>query len=531
MNLNFEILNYLLNKSKLNDKYDFELFKKNYKEILKINCLIDIDKFAEIKSIYEFLSLNDFGNSEYRKKINFSCLEKVFICENDLFFHFFKDELNIFINVEIKSKDESNEAQLKRHMLQLKKYILGYKKCLYYGVSYNQNTKKEIVFVFNEEIKKIYINKSFNNLLLLLETNNYNSHHIPSSSCIKLVDTFNKIKDISTNDVDFSNAEITLINNINNSIEYFDFIIIDAEAGVGKTLFCFYFLVEFLKKNIPCQLLIHNYRVMYKIKEARNDIFFKNTSYIPDDLSLKLNYLLLKRILIVDEAQKLDFEKIIEYKNKFKKIILFGDKYQNFCNKRKGNDYDKIHELLTTKGYKVKKIQYKCDVKRRFSQHYPITVKYILNDIKFKLPDYIIKNDIEIKVFNDLNEFIKSYNFEWNSSRKIAYTIYDKNENLNLIKNYNLKNFMSKDFPLFAYADNKELCGTSYNLISFEIKDIYIISTLKYDEIINNKIIFNDFYTLMTRAKNKVYLYFHDFETRKKILERINEVKLHEKDE
>ena len=290
-----------------------------------------------------------------------------------------------------------------------------------------------------------------------------------------------------------------------------------SKPGTGKTVVAFKLFFE----NDNTMFLLMNqkfYNSLGLIKYfSSKRCFFGTDTFLSQNLSDK--------IVIVDEAQRLNKETILKIINSSKATILFGDVDQSFL----PNDLDLDEQGLVNYLRENQIYVHTKELKRskRYNDAAESALKF-LSSRASDLKNNIILEDYKINIFYDVNEFLESYH-GCKSSKKM-FTTYDYRKQHILLIGDEIFYMAEKDDYSFAICTGMEnYIGHTLHAISFDVENNYIF--LKGTRIINHKkkdIIFrndieptnelevtkflNELNILFTRGKKSLNIYTDDLE-------------------
>lgn len=493
MDISFKSLEKIANSNNIKIINQYLTSKYKY----KIN--IDKNKKNELNQLNEFFIKNiDIHNLNI-----ISVFLIIFKYEHDAMLFFSKKQKIIIIDIEIKTNSSSEKAKLQIHEhLSFLGSRLDNTKYIIYGVSIIYDKLECKLYKYIAKSKKIINCKNslkdfINNLLQSNWTQLLNSNSIIKNMGGDISET---IKICEDKIIKLSSAEDTLMNWIDNNIKDNDILVIDANGGVGKTTMLFHlFFDKYLDKS---EILINNYRIKNQIKSNyESKKWFEKIFFREDNINNINNF----KILLVDEGQRLNLTQIIELSKKYEKLIIFGDQYQVFEDKYNCN-YSNLPEILGELKIKSMYTKFCSDTNRRNSKDFPILIKNLLNDQKFKMPKKKINIGEKILIYDDWEDFYYSYSHQNLHKKMFAEINAQRNicSDSCISKNFNELN--GSNNPGFALNADFNSIGTVYNAFSFEIDSVYIIISSNLEAFTSNRYLFNEIYTLATRVKKELHI-------------------------
>lgn len=514
-----------------------KISKKVYKKLNEIDVkkisnktLMGLDEFKQFswegfqkqefeKLIYSLNSLDTIGLfSNISEKQLFIFNYNTDVTEMDIV-TVLKNELDedVVIDIEYKSGDEADEKldkqinkRIKEHMPQLfinNKYIIigmddtGFYKANYY----DGNSNKPILDI--SKLKDIFESLTDNEYVetILTQANDLAGIHKLYGSMEKK--TFNYYEE-TTKTVDWLLKKYE---------EGKKAIVIFANPGTGKTVMAFKLFFE----NENTRFLIMNEK-FYKALNLKKYFPSGRCFYGSDTfLSQKLD----DKISIIDEAQRLSKETILKIIKSSMFTVIFGDCGQAFMDSDLDLDETGFFEYLKTNDVYVASKR----VKR--SKRYNNTVEkalYYLTNKSEELKDQIILQDYNIKLYYDINDFLKQYH-DCKESKKIFTTFDHCNERVIRIGD-EVFEMAERDFAAFAIVSGFEnYIGHTLHAISFDVDHNYVYlnnvhiknrqkkNVLVRDGInIRNELsitkFLNELNILFTRGKKSLNIYVDDFE-------------------
>lgn len=514
-----------------------KITKKMYKRIneigvsnLKTSTLHGLDEFKKF-------TWSNFVKQEFSNLINcMSILDENGMLNNiddsQLFiFNYYTDvtemdiatvltnekEQNVIIDIEYKSGESAKEKldvqiikRIQDHMQQLflkEKYIvIGMTDSGFYRANYyDSNNNVDILSI--DELKDLFDNLKNNNYVetVLTQANDlagiHNLYQKMESGDFKYYEETKRTTEFILKKIDEGKKAIVCF----------------SSPGTGKTVVAFKLFFE----NDNTMFLIMNqkfYNSLGLIKFFNaGKCFFGSDTFLHQDLSDK--------IVIIDEAQRLTKEKILEIINISKATIIFGDPGQAFMPNDLELDSSELINYLKESGIYV----HKKELKR--SKRYNDSVEKSLNFLSSRslsLKESVMLEDYKIKLYYDVNDFLASYH-SCKGGKKM-FTTYDyRDESFLSIGNEKFK-MADKDFYSFAISTGFENClGHTLHAISFDVennfiylqnvcvtswknKDILMNSNKNYiDEVSITKFL-NELNILFTRGKRSLSIYTNDFE-------------------
>ena len=287
--------------------------------------------------------------------------------------------------------------------------------------------------------------------------------------------------------------------------------------GTGKTVVAFKLFFE----NDNTLFLIMNQKFYNSLGLTkffvRGRCFFESDTFLNQDLSNKIS--------IIDEAQRLTKEKILEIIKSSKGTIIFGDSGQAFMPNDLDLDGHKLVQFLRDNDIYVH-----CkEIKR--SKRYNDSVEKTLNFLSSRvqvLKENIILEDYRINLFYDVNDFLNSYHLC--KGAKKMFTTYDYRDNSSLLVGDEIFYMADRDFFTFSISVGYEnYIGHTLHAISFDVENNYIflknvrvirkngkdILAKEGDDIRNEEKItkfLNELNILFTRGKKSLNIYTNGLE-------------------
>lgn len=427
------------------------------------------------------------------------------------------NDKNVIVDIEYKSGPEAEEKleeqiikRIQDHMQQLflnEKYIViamtdrGFYRANYY------DSENNIDITSIEELKSLFENLNNNSYVetVLTQANDLAGIH----------NLYNKMET-----GEFKYYEETkrttefILKKINEGKKA---IVCLSSPGTGKTVVAFKLFFE----NEDTMFLIMNQKFYNSLGLTKFFIagrcFFGSDTFLKQDLS--------DRIVIIDEVQRLNKEKILEIINESKATILFGDSGQAFMPNDLELDGHKLVKYLKDNGIYV----HNKELKR--SKRYNDSVEKTLNFLSSRslsLKENIVLEDYKISLFYDVNDFLNSYH-SCKGGKKM-FTTYDYRDCSNILIGDEIFNMADKEFYTFAISTGPEnYIGHTLHAISFDVENNYIylknvcvinkngkdILIKKDDNSINEEKIakfLNELNILFTRGKKTLNIYTNDLE-------------------
>lgn len=246
-----------------------------------------------------------------------------------------------------------------------------------------------------------------------------------------------------------------------------------SSPGTGKTVVAFKLFFE----NENTMFLIMNQKFYNSLGLTKFFIagrcFFGSDTFLKQDLS--------EKIVIIDEAQRLTKEKILEIIKVSKATILFGDSGQAFMPNDLELDKHQLIDYLKEKGI------YVHDKELKRSKRYNDSVEKVLNFLSSRslsLKENIVLEDYKINLFYDVNEFLESYH-SCKGGKKM-FTTYDYRDISPVLIGDEIFYMADRDFYTFAISTGPEnFLGHTLHAISFDVENNYIY--LKNVCVVNKK--------------------------------------------
>ena len=311
-----------------------------------------------------------------------------------------------------------------------------------------------------------------------------------------------------------------------------NFIITEGTARTGKTIIA----MRLLGKFSESRLIIMNelfYKSLVEIFRIENIPFPNNRIICHTYFNQMSDWASNSKILIVDEAQRLNEEQIRKLVNDNKKNIniLLGDNLQAI-NWKSDRGIANVENHLNSHGYEYKK--YYFDYSIGLSSNVLYSIKYLIyNDVSYNNQSL---NNYDINFFNNEKEFVNKYNSD-TTYRKHMATLYmgcnDYKETINGFERWHVNRISS--YPYFLDKDIKDrVMITTYELISRELDSVYIYipntitansTGLHYEKQNLDYYMMNQLYVLFTRAKGEINVYCEEDSVYNYFVERNNKIK------
>lgn len=511
--------------------------KKMYKRIIEIG--VSNLKSTSLQGLEEFkrFTWSSFTKQEFSSFIDsLDFLEKneVFSNINDsqlFIFNYYtdvtemdvvtvledKENSNVIIDIEYKSgleaKEKLDEQITKRvtdHMSQLflnEKYIIiGMFDDRFYKASYFDS--KDNIDITSLSDLKALVNSLTNNPYVetvLTQANDLAGIH-------------NLYKKMESNEFKYyeetKNTTKYIMDKINDGKKA---VVCFSSPGTGKTVIAFKIFFE----NDDTMFLIMNQKFYNSLGLTKYFIkgrcFFGTDTFLHQDLSDK--------IVIIDEAQRLTKEKIVEIINASKATIIFGDAGQSFMPNDLDLDGHKLVEYIKNNNIYV----HSKEIKR--SKRFNDSVEKALNFLSSRAvvsKQQIELEDYKINLFFDISDFLDSYH-SCKGGKKM-FTTFDFRSQSQMIIGDEIFTMADKDFCSFAICLGYEnYIGHTLHAISFDVennyiylKDVGLISKrgkdvlykkdgTKFNEEKITKFL-NELNILFTRGKKTLNIYTDDLE-------------------
>ncbi len=373
-----------------------------------------------------------------------------------------KDSNNVIVDIEYKSGEESRvklDGQISKrindHMTQLflnEKYIIigmtddGFYKANYY------DSQNNIDILSIEDLKDLFENLTNNDYVetILTQANDLAGIH-------------NLYKKMESKEFKYYEDTKNTTNYIMDRIkEGKKAIVCFSSPGTGKTVIAFKIFFE----NENTMFLIMNQKFYNSLGLTKYFVegrcFFGTDTFLRQDLSDK--------IVIIDEAQRLTKEKILEIINASKGTIIFGDAGQSFMPTDLDIDGHKLVEYLRNNDIFV----HNKEIKR--SKRFNDSVEKALNYLSSRtiIPKKIIDvEDYKINLFYDINDFLESYH-SCKGGKKM-FTTFDYHEQSTMLIGDEIFTMADRDYYSFAISLGPErFIGHTLHAISFDVENNYI---------------------------------------------------------
>ncbi len=373
-----------------------------------------------------------------------------------------KEKKNIIVDIEYKSGDKAEEKldeqivkRTKDHMKQLflnEKYIViamtdnGFYKANYYDSETNIDIIKleEVIELFNSFTNNNYVEA------LLTQANDLAGIHSLYSQMengeLRYYEETKKTTEFILDKINKGKKAVVCL----------------SKPGTGKTVIAFKLFFE----NENTRFLIMNqkfYNALGLTKYfVKGRCFFGSNTFLNQDLSDK--------IVIIDEVQRLNKEKILEIINASKATILFGDASQSFMVEDLDLDGHKLIPYLSENGV------YVCNKELKRSKRYNESVEKALNYLSSRseqLKENIVLEDYKIKLYYDSKEFLNSYHYCMGGKK--MFTTYDYKDDSSLIIGDETFYIARGDFYNFSISIGPEYyLGHTLHAISFDVENNYI---------------------------------------------------------
>lgn len=290
-----------------------------------------------------------------------------------------------------------------------------------------------------------------------------------------------------------------------------------SSPGTGKTVVAFKLFFE----NEDTMFLIMNQKFYNSLGLTK--FFIAGRCYFGSDTFLKQD--LSDKIVIIDEVQRLNKEKILEIISASKATILFGDSGQAFMPNDLELDGHKLVSYLKDNGIYV----HNKELKR--SKRYNDSVEKTLNFLSSRalsLKENIVLEDYKINLYYDVNDFLNSYH-SCKGGKKM-FTTYDYRDSSTILIGDEIFYMADREFYTFAISTGPEnYIGHTLHAISFDVENNYIylknvcVANKKGKDILIKKEessnteekitkFLNELSILFTRGKKTLNIYTTDFE-------------------
>lgn len=483
-------------------KYSWSGFQKK-----ELDCLIKAFGVLENNSILENISDNQLFIFNYSTDV--TEMDIATVLKNE------KNE-NVIIDIEFKSSEEA-ETKLDMQILKrIQEHIPQlFLKTKYIIIGMTENGFYRAVYNDGIENANIYNVEELHNLFLTLNDNEYVENVLTQAN--DLAGIHNLYNSMETGEFRYYEETKRTSEYINKRIEEGNkAIIVFADAGTGKSVIAFKLFFE----NPNTRLLIMNekfYRALGLTKYfSIGRCFFGSDTFLAQDLSDK--------IVIIDEAQRLNKELILEIINASKVSILFGDCGQSFLDGDLSLDESEFVEYLRTNGVYVTSKKIKRS--KRYNDSVEEALKYLSNK-SLEVKEKISLEDYSIKIFYDASDFLKEYHL-CKGSKKM-YTTFDY-RNVKELTIGEEKFIMSeREFSIFSICSGYEnYIGHTLHAISFDVDNnfVYLPNViignrrkkdvltkegldLKNEEAVTKFL--NELNILFTRGKKSLNIYTSDF--------------------
>lgn len=514
-----------------------KITKKMYKRISEIG--VNNLKATMLQGIEEFkkFSWSNFVKQEFSDLIkSLTSLDKsgIFdnIGDNQLFiFNYYtdvtemdiatvlldKDNKNIVIDIEFKSGelaqsklDDQISKRINEHMNQLflnEKYIIigmtddGFYKANYYDSKTNIEIDNidDLISIFQILKNNEYVEA------ILTQANNLAGIH----------SLYNDMENGKFKYYEETKRTTELI--LKKIDEGYKAIVCLSSPGTGKTVVAFKLFFE----NEDTMFLIMNQKFYNSLGLTKYFVkgrcFFGSDTFLQHDLSDK--------IVIIDEAQRLSKEYILEIVKKSKATIIFGDMGQAFMINDLELDGHKIINFLRENGIYV----FNKELKR--SKRYNDSVEKALNFLTSRastIKEKVKLEDYEINLFYDINDFLNRYHSCKNGKK--MFTTYNFRSENSLIVGDEIFTMADKDYYSFAVSTGPEnFIGHTLHAISFDVennfiflKDVKVIRRKNKDVLYRDDAslcteesitkFLNELNILFTRGKKSLSIYTNDLE-------------------
>lgn len=493
--------------------YGLEEFKKfTWKSFVKqeFSSLINCIRYLEEKGILD--SIGDSQLFVFNYFTDVTEMDIATVLTN-------QDNNNVIVDIEYKADinsdaktklDEQTNKRVNDHMQQLflnEKYIII---CMtdsgFYHANY-YNSKENIIINSIEELKLLFNTFSKNDYVetILTQANDlagiHNLYSKMESGEFKYYEETKRTTEFILDKIKEGKKAIVCF----------------SSPGTGKTVVAFKLFFE----NNDSLFLIMNQKFYNSLGLTKYFVegrcFFGSDTFLNQDLSDKL--------VIIDEAQRLSKEKILEIVNASKATVIFGDPGQSFMPNDLDLDGHKLVGYLKEHGVYV----YNKELKR--SKRYNDSVEKALGFLTSRateLKENIRLEDYHINIFYDVNEFLKMYH-SCKDGKKM-FTTYDYRDEHTLQIGGETFYMADKDFYTFSISTGYEnYLGHTLHAISFDVeynfvylKNVSVISKRNIDILTKKEIDSNDEETikkflnelniLFTRGKKSLNIYIDDLE-------------------
>lgn len=291
-----------------------------------------------------------------------------------------------------------------------------------------------------------------------------------------------------------------------------------SNPGTGKTVAAFKLFFE----NEDMMFLIMNEKFYKALNLSKyfhtGRCFFGTDTFLSNDLS--------EKIVIIDEAQRLNEDKILEIIQKSKSTIIFGDVSQSFMPNDLCLDGNGLVDYLIKNGIFTHKKELKRS--KRYADDVEIVLNYLVSK-SFEPKEKIKIEDYKINIFYNCEDFLNEYN-TCIGGKKMFTTFNNSSKEFITIGKQNFK-MASRDFFDYAIANaNEDYIGHTLHAISFDVENnfVYIpdicvkIRAKKYVMTLNNIMVndekkitkfLNELNILFTRGKRSLNILVEDLET------------------
>jgi hypothetical protein len=469
-------------------------------------------EFEQIISVFNelFTSSRVFESLEDEQVffINLTCNMTEFDVVTILSF----SDTKIVVNIEVKTNEGNVEDQCKKRLDEFLPIL--FPRLPLVTIGFEDSTL--IVALFKNNDEEITEVDHIDDLDSILEESTYNGEALNDIRIIDKIDSIQEVyKDIESGNFRYYKDTRDVAEKISSALdENNDIIICNSKAGFGKTVLAFKFYFE---RN-DVHLLMMNQKFyyalgMYKYYHADKCITFGTDALLSLDLTDK--------VVIIDEAQRVDKHILKSIINKAKTVIWFGDLTQSF---RKTDPFlrkEELIEYLESNEFEHKYISLKNA--KRYDQSVDRAISFLLGyqDDKslLSLEDYEINlyhsekrfiDKLELKrgkLFSTMNHLEEENKITINSNE---FEIVDKENWEFSITNESGRNFghtlhaLSFDVDdCFVYIENVKLNDDKKRIISKDIEELDHPDHVRFH---------NELYVLFTRGKKSLNILVKDLE-------------------
>jgi hypothetical protein len=412
------------------------------------------------------------------------------------------------------------EEQIEKHSNEI---LENYKNdCSYLIIGYIDNT---FVKCLLKESEKSKANLKYEELLSVLQ----NSIPVENSETIisdlqHLGNVRNTIKEISTKKFKFFKTTTSYTKSIEALYENGGkAAVCYGGAGSGKTIIAFNLLLN-SKYSDKVKLLLMNKKFYYSLGldlyYFQKKCFYGSNAFL-DEIDADT-------IAVIDEAQRLPFDTLIEIVMKAKFTVILGDSNQSFYFSDNIMSMDELVDAIQSKG-----IDCKGKTIAKFCRY---------NQETHELIQQLTSIDGRKKLLNNFNEENCNYSFEIYNNLSVFLNDYLREDSKKLFiptkDRYSFSPFLfeNKKFELlengediFSYPDREEVSyiGDTFHAISFDVENCYVLlnntglSSIGKNQILTNKLsqnhtpeydrqYLNELNVLFTRGTKSLHIYAKD---------------------